>query len=659
MRQILVAIIASLVSFSCPAATSVPAVEAFGRIPSVEDVVLSPGGKMLAWADSSGRQQMVVAFDLDKKTEKRRFTLPVELKLRDLDWHDDETLLATLSVTHSIGPRDVNRYEWERTLALDVVSGEMRMLLMDGTRAYSTGAQLLSLRTPKPRTVVMATWDFAATRYTEEIGSRLRGGRKDSGWVLGLFLVDTTTGKGTRIEAGTPFTSQWIVDENGDAVARTEWETDRMLSRVQRKNGMAWEEIHSETGGEPLVVYGLKADKSALLAVGPNGKERSCVWEIPMDGSGARVVLEDPLYDVEFLVLDSYTRQPVGAWIGGAKPHIQWLDPAAEARRKALGKSFGGLAVHLGTRSRDYSRVVATVSSPSKPAIYYLVDFSLGTADIVGEEYPSLEGVPLGEVRVLSYKARDGIEIPAYLTLPPGAEPRKLPLVLLPHGGPESRDDLEFDWLAQFMASRGYAVLQPQFRGSTGFGEDFRKAGYGQWGGVMQDDLSDGVKALVEQGIADPARVCIVGASYGGYAALAGAAFTPDLYACAASVNGVSDLPGMLGNSVRRGGDESYELAYWRSHIGSEHDPRVVEKSPARSAKTVRAPVLLIHGADDTVVPIRQSELMANALQKAGKSHAFVRLKGEDHWLSASATRIRVLQELEAFLARSLLPPGE
>ena len=219
---------------------------------------------------------------------------------------------------------------------------------------------------------------------------------------------------------------------------------------------------------------------------------------------------------------------------------------------------------------------------------------------------------------------------------------------------PASRDQRDFDWWSQFLASRGYAVLRPQFRGSTGFGEAHRIAGERQWGKRMQDDITDGIKAMVQQNVVDPSRICIVGASYGGYAALAGAAFTPELYVCAVSVGGVADLPMMLGKFKKRSGSDSDSLAYWREHIGSPYHTDVIAKSPARSAANVRAPILLIHGVDDTVVPIAQAESMFRALQAESKSVSFIRLDGEDHWLSRSATRIRLLQEIETFLAKYL-----
>jgi dipeptidyl aminopeptidase/acylaminoacyl peptidase len=173
----------------------------------------------------------------------------------------------------------------------------------------------------------------------------------------------------------------------------------------------------------------------------------------------------------------------------------------------------------------------------------------------------------------------------------------------------------------------------------------------------MQDDVTDGVRFLVARQTADPRRICIVGASYGGYAALAGAAFTPDLYACAASIGGVSDLPMMLGTVRSGAGKDSDQLAYWQSHIGDARDADVIAMSPANSVASIRAPILLVHGTDDTVVPIAQSELIDRRLTELNKPHRFVRLTGEDHWLSRGSTRIRMLTELDAFLAEHLQAP--
>ncbi|WP_245157688.1 alpha/beta fold hydrolase [Brevundimonas sp. A19_0] len=231
-----------------------------------------------------------------------------------------------------------------------------------------------------------------------------------------------------------------------------------------------------------------------------------------------------------------------------------------------------------------------------------------------GGGYPGITPERVAAVRPVTYPASDGLEIHGYLTTPPGmSEAGDLPLVVLVHGGPAARDYLQFDWWAQAMASRGYAVLQPNFPGSTGYGDAFLEAGYGEWGRKMQTDLSDGVRYLADQGIIDPERVCIVGASYGGYAAMAGPTLDPGVYRCAVAVAGLSDLGVFVDDAASRGARrENSTTRYWNRFMGAERlgDRSLDARSPARLADQADAPILLIHGRDDTVVPIEQSRIM-------------------------------------------------
>jgi dipeptidyl aminopeptidase/acylaminoacyl peptidase len=225
--------------------------------------------------------------------------------------------------------------------------------------------------------------------------------------------------------------------------------------------------------------------------------------------------------------------------------------------------------------------------------------------------------------------------------------------VVLVHGGPAASDAPGFDWWSQALASRGYAVLQPQYRGSTSVGEAHLEAGFGQWGRKMQSDLSDGVRDLANKGVIDPRRVCIMGASYGGYAALAGAAFDGDIYRCAVSLAGPADLPAMRAyERDLHDGAKNVTLRSWDRFMGaaSPSDPALDAISPARHADKVSIPVLLMHGQDDTVVPYDQSHEMAQALKRAGKPVEMITLKGEDHWLSRSETRMQMLKAAVAFV---------
>ena len=266
-----------------------------------------------------------------------------------------------------------------------------------------------------------------------------------------------------------------------------------------------------------------------------------------------------------------------------------------------------------------------------------------------------MTGKDVGPVSMLAYRAADGLERHGVLTLPPGKPAKGLPLVVLPHGGPEARDYPGFDWWAQAFASRGYAVFQPNFRGSSGYGTPFRDAGLGEWGRKMQTDISDGVADLTKTGVVDPKRACIVGASYGGYAALAGVTVQQGLYRCAVSVAGVADLSGMLDQEREEGAPSSSSaLRYWRAFMGvtSSSDARLDPISPSVQASRADAPILLIHGKDDTVVSIAQSETMERALRRGGKPVELIRMDNEDHWLSREQTRMEMLKAAVAFVEK-------
>ena len=650
--------LAIVLSFALPLrAATAPPVEAFGAIPQVSDVVLSPDGTLLAWHDERGKEPNVVIFDITAQKYKKTFPVAHGVRFRSLTWADNQTLLVELSIFQTFREKSTSsHYEVYRTLAVDVDGGgKDRMLLMaDGDRVWVTGANILAVHTPKPKTVIMSTMDYLATARQESTGTLFAQKRGDSGWVAQVFEVDTRTGKGTRIEVGTPFTEDWLVDSKGNVVARSEWDPKAELFTILAKNGGGYREILREQRRGDRKLYGVTSDGTAAIVSSTSDKGHATLMALPLDGSPSHVLLEDPEYDISDIISDTFTNVPIGASIGGPDESLRWFDAAAEKQFHSVAAAFPGKHVAVMGHSEDNKRVLAEVEGPSNPPVYYLIDFTTHKADIVGEAYPALANVPLGEVRVIQYKARDGQSVPAYLTLPPGSAGKNLPLVLFPHGGPEARDEYLFNWWAQFMASRGYAVLQPQFRGSTGFGEEWRKAGYRQWGKLMQDDLTDGVKALIEQGVVDAKRVCIVGGSYGGYAALAGAAFTPDLYRCAVSVNGISDLTRLIGFENEHHGTESDSAAYIKEHIGPASDPDVAAKSPVNAASQVKVPVLLLHSTEDTTVPLAQSDSMSRALGMYGRPVTFVKLSGDDHHLSQTATREQVLTEIDKFLATNL-----
>jgi dipeptidyl aminopeptidase/acylaminoacyl peptidase len=260
---------------------------------------------------------------------------------------------------------------------------------------------------------------------------------------------------------------------------------------------------------------------------------------------------------------------------------------------------------------------------------------------------PQLEGVKLAHVQPVTYPAGDGTAIPGYLTLPPGSTGKKLPAIVMPHGGPAARDEWGFDWLAQYFAARGYAVLQPNYRGSTGYGDEwFEDNGFRSWR-IAIGDVTDAGRWLVKQGIADPARLAIVGWSYGGYAALQSAVVDPGLFKAVVAIAPVTDLPALQQQSRWF---TSYRIN--RDYIGS--GPQLIEGSPARNAARIKAPVLLVHGTDDINVDIAQSRLMDEKLSEAGVPHQLIVFDKRDHYIEDSAQRAQLLRASDAFLRKSM-----
>ncbi len=647
-----------------------PPAAAFVSGADVSAIALSPDGRHLAMERGTPNGPKIVIFEPGQSQARRIIGVAAGDTVRSLWWADANTLIADVTTPVRVAgngmllggslvqgdPSQATRiYTIFRSMAIDLDSAPR---ILPDDKILRSYALAIGVRASKPGTVVVQTHDYSRVAGSTNFNTRLRDERRESGYVNTLLEVDATTGKGEVVERGTTYTGEWLLDRDGVAAARSEVKAEDEQYAVLARDGRSWKSVLSLQGREYAALAGLTPDGQSVVVLAENGGPYQKLWKMRRDGSAAPELLAElPGRDVQSALTDPNDPTVLGYREAGLTPVFHWFDKARASQHHALELAFPGSQVQVLDRSSDGTRVLARTGSPSKPASYQFVDFKQGRADLVGEEYPALAGAALAEVRAMTYLSRDGASIPAYLLIPPGMKAENLPLVVLPHGGPESRDDFDFDWLAQFIATRGYAVLQPQFRGSTGFGRAHRLAGYREWGGRMQDDVSDGVRHLVATGVANPAKVCIVGASYGGYAALAGAAFTPDLYACVVSINGVADLPQMIGDLARHDGEQSDAIAYWKSHIGPATDPLVAARSPARSAATVRAPILLLHGEFDTVVPRTQSDTMVEALRAAGKPVEFHALAGEDHWLSGGATRLEVLERLGAFLA-SHLDPG-
>ncbi len=632
------------------ASAAPPPASAFGRLPGVQDAAISPDGQKIAILGGGPDLRLLSIATIDQPGLPRLNLGAVETI--GIRWAGDDYVLARVAYWDKLGPRD--KYRLERNLVVNTKAQAVsRLLDSDTASAFLIQQPVVGVVPgPKAEALVMGL-DWNAGDKGNINTHIPRKGAADT-FIYTLWKVEVGSGKASIVERADVDTDGWGVDLAGEPRARMDinYSTHAFTLLGRPKGSKRWSIEQSSTDEEDeRHFYGYSDPDDALyLAQGDQ-----LVLKHLSDGSTTPV--GKPAQTSISLVWDDHRGAAAGIVSGGEKPEIQWLDPEIGVVYAALSNAFKGRRVDLENWSRDRTRFVLRVSAPDFPAVWYLFDKPRREISPLGEEYPELKGVAFGSTRWLTYKARDGLEIPAYLTLPPGAAPgAKLPLVVFPHGGPAARDEYDFDFWAQFMASRGYAVLQPQFRGSWGFGEAFEKAGRTEWGGKMQTDLLDGVAAVAAQGLIDPGRVCIVGASFGGYAALAGATLHPEAYRCAASVAGISDLPLLVGEDSHTYGKDSGPLRYLKRMLGEggSGNPALAATSPARVAANARAPILLIHGDHDTTVLPQQSEVMFHALQAAGKPVQYVVLQGEDHYLSKSATRTQMLEALDAFLAKNL-----
>ena len=623
------------VCWHVPVSTIGAPLEAYGQLPAIEMLDLSDDGHKLAFILSSGDGRVVAVRDLKQGTTK-----PVadgDAKIRRLDWAGPEHLLITTSTATHIPFLRAPRDEWATTVALNVATGKVSPLLqgkVDGSAQHMN----VTMGTPTVRVL-----DGKPVVFLQGLDFINREGR------LALFRVDLTSGRQSLVESGSPLTTDWLVGLDGEAIAETRYDDKdaRWTLRVRTESG--WHQFPAvEAPISRPWLAGLGNEPSTVLVADPL-PDTVALREIKPAAPAWGEPIRTTSYDS--MLLDPLTSRLVGFHrLVGDEDRYEFLDAADASAWKAIVAAFKGQRITFVDRSVDRSQVLIHVDSPADGESYAIVDLKNRRAIPIGAVYPTLSPTDIAEVRPVRYKARDGLEISGYLTLPKDRPARPLPLVVLPHGGPESRDVPGFDWWSQALASRGYAVLRPNFRGSSGFGTAFTEAGFGEWGRKMQTDLSDGVRHLAAEGLVDAQRVCIVGASYGGYAALAGAAFDAPTYRCAVSVAGPSEMRRMLVWSKRQNGHDS--VRYWSRFMGAEDaaDPVLQEISPALHAAKITIPVLLIHGKDDTVVPVEQTKLMEKALQDAGKRVETLIMDGEDHWLSRGETRLAMLKRVTAFL---------
>jgi dipeptidyl aminopeptidase/acylaminoacyl peptidase len=601
----------------------------YGRLAALEDLSLSPDGSRIAFIKTQGDERVLqVLTTVGGKVLGG--AVVGDTKLRSVSWQDNDRILLTTSASWHRADYVYESFELSRFFVSTGKVQPVPLLVTDlHTLNGFAGAPVVRIVDGKALLFVHGFYRLESVKHA-------------------LFSVGD--GFKSRIVAkGFESTASWLIDASGNVAAQLDYDQvrQRWTLKLPRKGELT--AIASGTASVDVpTLLGFNGSAQIVVEFVENGTTFWRTYDIADGAAGAPLSEGSALRGV---LTDPYTGRIYGGVRIDDDRQYVFFDNETQAHWNFILRSYPGEIVHLAAHSPDFSKMIVEVFGKQHGFVYAYSDWYEHRTQVLGEIYSGLKET--APVRAMHYRAADGLALDAVLTLPPSpSAERQLPLVVLPHGGPATQDTERFDWWAQALAVNGYAVLQPNYRGSSE-SRALMQAGYGEWGRKMQTDVSDGVQFLAEQGTIDPKRVCIVGASYGGYAALAGVALQSGIYRCAMSLAGPADLHLMRSRAAAGFGRDLFSVRYWDRYWGDRDkagDTALRAISPADHAEAVTVPVLLIHGRDDSVVPFEQSELMLRALRKAGKPVQLIELKNEDHWLSTGETRLQMLESTLAFL---------
>ncbi|UIJ44389.1 S9 family peptidase [Sphingomonas cannabina] len=604
-------------------------VAAFAEVPALEGPELSPNGKMLAAKIAVQGTQYFTILPLDGG--KPRYVALGDNDLNWWRWVNDDWLI--LGVGQQV-PVEGDDWYVRRAVSVSAVDGKLVRL---ATRDAGQNADdvLWVANDGSPR-ILMAS---QTSIYTN-----------DPGFWPGVDEINVSNGRRKSVLAGRSGVFNWYADGAGTirmGIGRSDdGRSRRVLYRPDAHSSFRTIDKAGRGDDDLLVPSLFLKDPNKAVMISDDDEGYSALYELDLQTlERGKQLVSSKGYDLGGLITDQDGFGYIGYYVNEDRPGIRWTDPALEALEKTVASKIKGGSPRIVSLSRDRSVAIVHVGSADAPGAYFIYRAAEDTMDLLQLNNSAIRMKHMHPVRTIRYKARDGLEIAAVLTLPKGKS-ANLPLIVMPHGGPRARDSEEWDWWAQFLADRGYAVIQPNYRGSTGYGTSFMRKGEGQWGLAMQDDLNDAVTALAAQGIADPKRVCMVGASYGGYAALRAAERDGRLYRCAVSYAGVSDLTRWMrqdSNSLWSGAKRDWVRT---------QAPDLKGVSPVNDPEGFSIPVLIVHGKKDQTVPVVHSRVMAQKLKAAGKDAIYIEQPLADHHFTRSEDRLEFLKALESFLAK-------
>lgn len=624
-----------------PATAAAPAVEApppripaghFAKRPAFWDTELSPNGAMLSYMRKNAEGETVFVIS-DAATGKLvRALLPG--KEDELDWYrwvTNDKLLLAVSTPGTFFGDDVR---YTRLVLVEVGSGVMTRLF--ARSEVVEGDNLIHVA--EDGSYILVAIQPTIYDYPSVMRHELRPG-----------------GKITTVQAPRDGVWNWSTDDNGVVRMGTGWQEGKLKVYYRAAAGEDLKLIAKLKDGAPdeqyfdalQIITG--SDEGYVLS--PNDKGRIGLRRFNFATREViETVFEHPEWDIDSVTLKD--GKPFAAFFTADRDEVHWFDPDVAKQYRALRKALGTGEVWVVSRTEDDSRLLVYAGQENDPGVLYMFDPAARKMQEIAQYRPELDIGMLASPRPMQYTARDGMVIRGYLTLPRGREAKNLPLIVMPHGGPYGiRDKLEYNDEVQLLANRGYAVLQPNYRGSGGYGDALFEAGTGEIGRKMQDDIDDVMDWAVKEGIADPARVCVVGGSYGGYAALWSVLRNPERYRCAASWAGVTDWKKMLRYDRRYLSERVNKR--WSAQVRGDKESEALDAvSPYRFAAQLARPVLLAHGTADKRVPIAQYNIFEKATRAAPMPPQTLVIEDEGHSFSKPESAQAWFEALDAFLAK-------
>ncbi|HEU0098219.1 MAG TPA: S9 family peptidase [Allosphingosinicella sp.] len=617
------------VAFAAEAASrATRPIEDFAALPFIAGPEVSPDGTQIACKIAANGQQYFAIVPLGEGRPK--LVMSGEQDINWWSWVNNEWLVVGIGAMDKLYGEEfyVSRVVGVRADAQKMVPLAFR----DAAQSAGNVIWIASDGTPRVRLTVQKSM-FA----------------DEEGFWPEVLEVDVSTGKTKHVVGPQRDVMHWYADAAGNVrigIGHTnEGRSARLMYRDTDGGTFKIVDRANSRKGQSLLVPSvfLPEPGQALAVDSKEGFDAVYKLDLKTMALGEKVFGATG-YDIDGMVLDPKDKRLVGTIVTENHSRVRWLDPDLAAVQAELDRAVGERRATIASYNPDRSVFIVHVGGADRPGTYYLMTSAGGALQKIAYVNPRIGAGKLHPVKTVRYKARDGLEMTGVLTLPSGRPAKDLPVVVMPHGGPFARDAEEWDWWSEFLAERGYAVIKPNYRGSSGFGTAFAEKGEGQWGLAMQDDLNDALAFLAKEGIADPKRACMVGASYGGYAAMRAAQRDGSLYRCAVSFAGVSDLPAL----------KRYDSGFLNSGRSNdwleEQAPNLKAVSPINFPQQFSIPILLVHGKADLRVPVKQSREMAEKLKKAGKTVRYVEQPAGDHHFSREEDRVSFLKELELFL---------